>query len=431
VKLPGEIEDMPDHKTRLRRIQNRLLANLLVSFLSIVLVWVGLFYLMGAAFTPFRQTAAWLLIAAVLVPDLALVVVNTVQARKSVSKMWAFGQLNFEQISRLLRGRKILQTEIGCSQPYIDVLHGQIDGSIKESESEIGIVIEQLGLIYEHSNQQRLRLGESIHSGQKLEENIEQRVACNRKIIGMVEQELNIQSRELDREFERIQTLSNEVVALTPLIKVITAIAKQVSLLALNAEVEAARAGAAGKGFAVVAFEVRKLSVRTTQAAADISKKIKTTCERVNKEMAQAQAAVEATRSTSSLAKLTTDLEQMQLEFTRNSKLLLDVVSEVDANYEQNVLRLSEALGHIQFQDVLRQRLEHVQSALGDMKEHMVLLSARMDDPGWDGELNQSFETILASHMNDYKMASQTMTHVAVAGGSVESTHSDQAIELF
>ncbi len=90
-----------------------------------------------------------------------------------------------------------------------------------------------------------------------------------------------------------------------------------------------------------------------------------------------------------------------------------------------------EALGHIQFQDVLRQRLEHVQSSLGDMKEHMVLLSARMDDPAWDGELGQSFETILASHLDAYKMASQTMTHVAVAGGSAEGTHSDQAIELF
>lgn len=422
---------MPDHQARLRRIQSRLLANVVVSFLSIVLVWCGLFYVMGPAFTPYRLETVWLLLLLVLVPDLILAIVNSVRARKSVSKMWAFGQLNFEQISRLLRGRKILQSEIGCSQPYIEVMHGQIDGSIKQSESEIAIVIEQLGLLYERSNQQRQRLGESIHSGKQLSESIEQRVACNKKIIGMVEKELNTQSRELDREFERIQTLSNEVVALTPLIKVITAIAKQVSLLALNAEIEAAKAGAAGRGFAVVAFEVRKLSVRTTQAAADISKKINTTCERVNKEMAQAQAAVEQTRSTSSLVRLTADLEQMQHEFTTNSKLLLDVVSEVDANYEQNVLRLSEALGHIQFQDVLRQRLEHVQSALTDMKEHMVLLSSRIDDPAWDGELDRSFESILASHLDDYKMASQTLTHVAVAGGSAEGTHSNQAIELF
>jgi methyl-accepting chemotaxis protein len=422
---------MPDHQTRLRRIQKRLLTNVVVSFFSTVLVWFGLYYLMGAAFTPFRQQVAWLLAVVVLVPDLILAAINTVQARRSVSKMWAFGQLNFEQISRLLRGRKILQTEIGCSQPYIDVMHGQIAGSIKESESEIGVVIEQLGLIHERSNQQRLRLGESIHSGKQLAESIEQRVACNKQIIAMVAQELHIQSHELDREFERIKTLSSEVVALTPLIKVITAIAKQVSLLALNAEIEAARAGSAGRGFAVVAFEVRKLSVRTTQAAADISKKIKATCERVNKEMVQAQEAVEATRSTNALVQLTADLETMQHEFTKNSKLLVDVVSEVDVNYEQNVLRLSEALGHIQFQDVLRQRMEHVQSALVDMKEHMVLLSARMDDPAWDGELDQSFESILASHLEDYKMASQTMTHVAVAGGSTEGTHSDQAIELF
>jgi len=43
------------------------------------------------------------------------------------------------------------------------------------------------------------------------------------------------------------------------------------------------------------------------------------------------------------------------------------VISGVDASYQESVNRLSKALGHIQFQDVMRQRLEHVQEALREM----------------------------------------------------------------
>ena len=96
--------------------------------------------------------------------------------------------------------------------------------------------------------------------------------------------------------------------------------------------------------------------MHSNKAASDIAEKIKATCRKVEQELADSRASLEEHETNSAMSHLVGDLGGMQEEFAKNGQLLLDVITEVDANYAENVERLTQALGHIQFQDVMRQR---------------------------------------------------------------------------
>ncbi|WP_404417823.1 methyl-accepting chemotaxis protein [Marinospirillum sp.] len=78
----------------------------------------------------------------------------------------------------------------------------------------------------------------------------------------------------VDTTAQRVQSLDSRMVEIGDIVEMITEITNQTNLLALNAAIEAARAGEAGRGFAVVADEVRSLATRTAEAAGDIQETV-------------------------------------------------------------------------------------------------------------------------------------------------------------
>jgi methyl-accepting chemotaxis protein len=87
-------------------------------------------------------------------------------------------------------------------------------------------------------------------------------------------QQMHCIHRKIGELAEAVQRLAGRSADIHRANEVITEIARKTNLLALNASIEAARAGDAGKGFAVVAGEVRKLSMQSTVAAKEISELI-------------------------------------------------------------------------------------------------------------------------------------------------------------
>ncbi len=184
---------------------------------------------------------------------------------------------------------------------------------------------------------------------------------------------------KMERDLVSIQAVVEEMKTLSDLTSDVKAISLQSHLLAINAAVEASRAGSAGNAFKVVADEMRRLAGNSSAMAA-----------RINTGLARAQHIVDgglratitdSSRQLADVSKAAGAIRRLQDNLEDMSQFYKTRFAIVSKHNEDLVLEIAEALGQVQYQDVVRQCIERYRIAAGRRNDALRDVLGAAGDP--------------------------------------------------
>ena len=212
---------------------------------------------------------------------------------------------------------------------------------------------------------------------------------------------------------EQVQTIQQAMPTVIDALSGIDDIAAQTNLLALNAAIEAARAGEAGRGFAVVADEVRALSTRSTQFSDVIKKQVENIRNLVNKLTDTAEFV--ASQDISQVVNAKSHISEQLTEIIKKAEADLLTTKQIEDIGQQLDHSINTAIRGLQFGDINGQHLEYTKDMMKFVIERLdTLTPENIDD--FVNALNEYKKALAEKGKNDHNPVSST----SMEAGEVE-----------
>lgn len=302
--------------------------------------------------------------------------------------------------------------ELDAIKSFDDVIRNQLTNVVNQTEDAAFAISSQLQTI--DSVVTKLDQFVSQISGESaaMQDVSEARIDQNRQMIAEMTEYIQRRIDAAASDQQRVAQVVKEARGLESLVQLIRDIAAQTNLLALNAAIEAARAGEAGRGFAVVADEVRKLSQETDQAVSRINHGIQGVATTIEAQFSHALSTQQVEKERNILSVFSEQmgaLSRSYEEVIAHEKSVLATVNECSSELSTMFM---DALASIQFQDVTRQQLNHVGEALTRLDGHASLLARRLRLLEEGHEAFTPISEHLSTVFSGYVMSQQRDSHL-------------------